>query len=631
MSDNKFSVMDMMNDYADEHEIDPAEIFRKHPVSGNVKREFDEETKEEPQEEAPVKKEKKAWMPDPKLTEGMSEFNQPGAVYDKDEVKLTEDKMLHNIADDMAVQESRESMDDMNRKLANIEEAKQRHNIKNLHIPPGNEQVRMLICAGDTDHKRAQEGLDKILEEIKEIYPSFIEYNEEVQSTESEIIEEDNASEITEENTENVVGTPSAEPIKPKMVVGDSIEGIDTKIVIDKRNLDQVAWSQEEVDKIKKSRTIELNIVEGSDLEFGSIQEADTSNIDALLSQYERKSNDVVAALPASKYRATFTGLTYPEVIDLSSSNEMNTLDGERKKWSIAFNHIKNQSIGAWEEYLLYKDPKTKKIVKSPVGVELPDYVPDAIVHHVTKFEDFLRKTSFMDLEFILWKILCATAMDKEVVSIDCHSKGNNGKECGHSYDWIYSPSELLSMDTISPTVLEEMKETGEASTTEEIMRVYKTSPVASNDFVTLHTSGFKAVYGHISAYEYLDSIYSKMKELENPKNIDPSIVSRGMSYATLSTIKAFIIEDKITGINHRITGADNLVKVLDTLDEVDWQTISEITRLMLEPYQFRFSLRDIVCPKCKNRSMIPIDSMTRLLFIVARSLSSVQVTLKRI
>ena len=162
-----------------------------------------------------------------------------------------------------------------------------------------------------------------------------------------------------------------------------------------------------------------------------------------------------------------------------------------------------------------------------------------------------------MDLDFMLWKILCATAKDKEIISIDCHAVNKvNGQDqqCGNTYDWIYSPSDLLDMTSINVAVLDEMKEAGEASTVEDIMRIYKSAPVNSMDTVELTTSGFVAVIGHVSAHEYLSSIYPIIKSLEED-NDDPTVVSRGMTYMTLSVVKAILIPNGKGGYK-RIKGA---------------------------------------------------------------------------
>lgn len=633
---SEFRVMDMARSMAAEESTDIKELFAKHPVSGKVAAEQQEAVISEEQPTTAPETKKVPWTPDPELLNGMDEMKSNPVVYDKKDIKESDQEDLKNIADDEAIRESRESMDELSRKRANIEDAKKRHGIVHFNIPEGPYHASIFAAAGDTNYKRSQEGLDEIFNEIKELHPEFISM-----WADQEKNNPLNAGEKTpdfHQETGKIQDIPvqpasvNTEDPAPQPVTTDSVDnenGPDIKVVIDKTQLPTVSWSQEEIDKIKKSRTVELNIVETKPIEYSQIEEVDENAVDAVLEPYQRKTNDIVAAFPASKYRATVRGLSYTEVIDLSNSQEMNNLDGEKKKWSIAFDHIRNQSIGPWEEYQWYIDPKTHQKVKIPFTASIPPGIDPNKVHEVTKFEDFLQKTSFMDLEFILWKILCATAMDKEIISIDCHAV-HNGRECGKSYDWIYSPNELLMLDSIDPAVLEDMERTGNAGTNEEIMIAYNSSMLKTNNTAKLTSSGFSIVFGHISAYEYLSSIYSEVKALEDAEVNDPTLASRGLIYTALTVIKAFLVPQP-DGTYKKITGTKNLVKVINTLDEIDWQTISELVRIMVEPYQFRFALRDIVCPQCKNKSIIPIQNMTRLLFIVARSLSSVQVTLKRI
>ena len=73
----------------------------------------------------------------------------------------------------------------------------------------------------------------------------------------------------------------------------------------------------------------------------------------------------------------------------------------------------------------------------------------------------------------------------------------------------------------------------------------------------------------------------------------------------------------------------DNIINVIDQLDEIDCSIIDKIATIATEPYQFEFSIRDIIWPKCGHKSSINIDNLTTLLFIVARSLSNVEVVLK--
>lgn len=629
-SENGFNVLDMAQEYAKASNVGVEELFKK-PEPAETSESNNTTNSVISEEQPAVPKAKTPWVPDASLIEGMSELSSGPITYDKKDLEV-KDQSLENITDTTAIEDSRQHMDEMSRKHANIEDAKKRHGIKHFQIPEGEYHVSIFAAAGDTNYKRAQEALDEIFKEIKEVHPEFIlEY----------VDEKSDESHSTNEPSEEVVTEPVREETKAENELSETANDIksdevpsisdeaDVKIVIDKSNLPQVAWSEEELDKIRKSRSIELDIVETKTLEYTNIEDADNNFIDALLLPYQKKSNDIDAALPASKYRATFTGLTYTEVIDLSNSTEMNTIDGERKKWSICFNHIKNQSIGPWEDYFTYVDPTSGKIVKTDDFSKIPDNTDEKTIHHVSKFEDFLKKTSFIDLEYILWKILCATTMDQEIIQIDCHAN-YKGKPCNKSYDWIYCPSELLDMNSINPAVLEELEKTATVASSEDILKNYNTSMLRTDNMAKLHTSGISVVFGHISAYDYLESVYEKIQSLQNEEEYaDPTIASKSLNYTTLTAIKAFLIP-KPEGGFIRIKGTDNLLKVINTLDEIDWQTLGELVKIMIQPYEFKFSMRNIVCPQCKNRSDIPITNMARLLFIVARSLSSVNVVLKR-
>lgn len=627
-NNSNFSVLDMAREMASAEDTDISDLFVKKPGS---------ETAKVPEKEDQVEttKKKTPWVPDAEVLEGMDELTSGPVTYDKKDLVVEPNEGLKNIADDNAIQDARQAMDELSRTAANIEDAKKRHGMVLLQIPEGQYHASITAAAGDTDYKRAQKALDELFEEVKNLHPEFV--LEWADPDKNKKLNKGVPDPNFQEQTGKIVEIPDS--VKPKdsqpeeqaATISEDEQSSEpvVEVVINKSQLPEISWSPEEIDKIKKSRTVNLNIIEERNLDYSQIEDVDDNAVDVVLAPYQRKSNDVVAAFPASKYRATVSGLSYTEVIDLPNSNEMNDIDGERKKWSICFDHIHNQSIGPWEEYQWYKEPVTGKKIKLPYSASIPAGIDPDTVHNVTKFEDFLMKTSYMDLEFILWKILCATAMEQEIISIDCHAVNNKGTQCGNSYDWIYSPSELLLMDSIDPAVLDEIEKTANASSKEDIEKIYESSMLKTDNVVTLTTSGFKVVFGHISAYDYLTSIYAELKILEEDSEHDPTLASRGLTLTMLTSIKAFLIPQP-NGKYKRISGVKNLNKVINTLDEIDWQTMSELVRIMTEPYQFRYALRDIVCPQCHNRSVIPIENMSRLLFIVARSLSSVQVVLKR-
>jgi len=535
--------------------------------------------------------------------------------------------------------------------------------------------MKMTLAAADPNVKDAQKALDEIIDEIEKSYPDMIEYNKEEttkveenknepesiddieveESTDKEVVEtinkvsNDEEEDEEEESLDDVDVSDDIEisnkhesiPVtlnvtevnerKTNIELEETYNDIDElNIDVDKASLANMTWTPEEIEKVRRSRVVNLNIIEKDDIEFGSIKNADDKMVDLVTQSYYRKNNDIEAVLPASHYRATFSGLTYTEVLDLRTSQEINPVDSEKLKWSICFKHIHNQSIGPWEEYVIYRDPTTQEEYKVPTIRDVPKKIPRKNIHTVTTEEDFLRKTSYADLEFILWKILCATSMPEEIIQFTCSNKVN-GVSCNNVYDWIYQPSSLLDESTIEPAVLEEMAKTGKAMSKEEILANYNDSLLNAQNYVRLPSSKFVVLYGHASAYEYINDIYPLIRSLSDKENINnPLSISKMLRYLALACIRELLIPNKENNGYIRIKNANNIIKVLDTFNEFDWQTINQIASMIINPYNFRYVMKNIVCPKCGHKEDVEIDTIVRLLFIVAQSLENVQVTLSK-
>lgn len=606
MADNEMpSVLGMIQDYSDQTGTSEEDIFKKDPPP--------ESTPKTPEPSTDVDKQSNItdgpWEPNSEDLEGLDEVGHTGAaVYDKsDFINDPEGPIdLINGADEVLAQNAVDQMDELQRAQHNIEMCKQRLGVKHLQIPHGPLYNEVMDCATDNNAGRAAENLDKVLRNMIRSVPGVvlewlpghspesmsnvtpIDTNSDIQDVEFTPVENDQSEPTLtgEIDNDEPVQPPEERDITPDIT---AIPSEDIKVIIDKTQASDVAFDAEERDKIKRSRTIELEIIEKRELHYNIIDESDIgiNDIDAVLSQYTRKYNDMPVSLPASHYRCTLTGLSYPEILDLSYSQEQNNLDGERKKWSIAYDHIKNPSIGRFAD-----------------------------------FDDFLQKTSFIDLDFILWGILCATCMPKEIVSIDCHSKG-----CGNTYDWIYSPKELLQLDQVAQSTLDEMKVTGEAQSDETIRDNYEQSMLKLSNSVVLPSSQFVICFGHISAYTYLNTVYGRIEDVRNSEDASMSTAVE----ATALTVVKYILLPSSDGEGYRkVSDPDAISKVIHTLNELDFQTLGELLSIMTEPYQLKFVLKDIVCPKCKTKSSITIDDIGRMIFITSQSLSNATVKLKR-
>lgn len=578
------------------------------------------------------------WKPDEEDTKSLEELNRSslGIMVDKDKYVEKEDTTLRDVAEDHAVEDGAAAVDDLMIKTQAIEASKKRLHIVKLAIEDPAEHAAIFAIASDTNIQRRDEKLDAHIKAYVEKFPSVVLEWEFGYGPNVKVVKVNNDLEPVEPTpvTEVIPAQPTVDEAHTKEedmeIISKATQNLEkipdtvidkTVVRVNKEDVPHIFWDQEDVDKIKKSRKVELDIIETTPLEYNEVVELDENAIDNVLSQYTRKMNDVSSPLPASKYRATFTGLSYPEILDLSQSQELNTVDGLKKKWTIAFNHIKNPSIGPFKPFRYYIDPSTKKKIHLNAGEPVPE---GAKLEYGDAFDDFLKKTSFLDLDFILWKILCATTMENEVISINCHAR-HNGEECKKEYDWVYSTKNLLDMDKISPAVLEEMNKTATVSSQQEIEANYKDSFLASSSVIKLPHCGFKIMCGHKDAYEHINTIFGKVLEITEAQN---PAASDALTVTMLSVVKAVLVP--YNGSYAKITSVDGIMKVLKQLDEVDYQTVGEMMRVILEPYQFTYSLRDIVCPKCGNVSNIPIQDMSRMLFIVAQSLMSVQVVLKK-
>ena len=638
----KFSVLDMAQQAQfEENKEELDELFNNKEEVKVV-----EEVKAEIVESTPAtQKEKKPWAPDKKLLEDLPEMTKDRrAIYKKEEM-IEESFELKNGTEEEAKSMAANAKNEMERSRVNIEYAKQRWGWGHTAIPKGEWEARILIAAQDPDFNSAQQGIDELFDLIEKEHPEFIttrinnenpvQQNTNPQQVNQPVQQQPQQEEIEVHN--KPVGPNTHEPsprdnapVNYNQNIVDIVPPEDkVNVVIDKSQSKDVSWTEEEIKKLQKARTVELNIREEDNLNFADIEDIDSDGVSKVISQYVRKTNDIDAPLPASRYRATFKGLSYPEILDLNNSNRINSLDAEKLKWSIVFDHMSNMSIGDWEEYDYYLDEKGNEV--RIVHDNVPKNIGRNHIRTHTKFDDFLKKTSFIDIEYLIWKVLCATSMENELLSVTCNSM-KNGVKCGNSYDWIYSPNDLLLVDEIDPQVLEEMKITTDASTQEDIMKNFMGSPVMSDSTVELPHSHFRLIFGHISGYDFLTNIFGEMQQF-NEENIDPDdprTATNVMTFTMLSVIKGILVE-KQGGGYYRIKKSKDITDILHTLDEVDWQVAYKIFTMMTDPYQLKYELRDMVCPKCHHKSNVSINNMSDLLFLTIQSLASVEIELTRI
>lgn len=571
----------------------------------------------------PGKKKKEAWKPSAEALAELPETQMQAPVYNTDEFikDNTGPTFLIDNAEEQYRNDIAAESNVLTRASKNIEFFKHRHGIAKIEIPDERFHMEIMNAASDPDINRAQSGLDTVIEDMMKLHPTavyFFPTEEEKQTADiidiSDMVPPEKRV-VTQTTDSSFVGTP------PSPIV-NSIE-----VTIDKRQEDDLSFSDDEKEKLLRSEVIKLNVIQDENIPASEIEDVDISAIKSVMNQYTRKVGDIDTALPASRYRATFCGMSYRESLDMMAIDALNKMDSEKYKWTVVFNHMYNMSIGDWEEYRYYKDKNGKEIRLGPNDPIPPD-VPAANVQVHSKFDDFLMKTSYIDLEYMLWKILCATNNDTETMNITCNhviGQDENGEDvlCNHEYDQKYKPSELLLMEDVDPVVLEEMNRTASADTTKDIMENFNDGPVMNTHLIRLPDSGYQVIYGHMSAYEWLNSVFGKVQEIIEQFRMgditqDQSSIQLLMM-ELLKVVKGFLIPKTDGEGWYRITGMDNILGVIDTLSNTDWKVIGKLTEKIVIPYTMTFKVKDSRCPKCGFVQDIPIDDLSRILFFMVQ------------
>lgn len=607
-------------------EFDASAIFREHPVSGKIAAEsvatppappvpVVEAPIIETPVEKPKKEEPKEWTPDADILADHPELTKSSAVVmDKSIYKDHDEKKIDDLGDQVVETSGREELSTMERMQLNLKEACARNGIRALKIPEMEfERVSIVTAAGIKDQNGAARELDLLIQGIMKDHPDWIIEKTEVPETPQDQLPESNG-----------------QPIQSPGKAGDDQiirlpDPSEVQIIIDKSQVDDVTFSEDELEKIRKAHTIELDIRERKPINFADIKMAPETSIDRLLDRYKPKVNGIEIVLPASRYRCSVTGLSYPELLELSTDRLINTVDSQRSLWTICFNHIHNPSIGAWESYTTYIGADGEQHRLGP-NEEIPSGAIN--VHTVTEFEDFMSKTSFIDQAYILWNILCMTSTDTEIITVRCH--GTKQKPCNTGYETVYFPKRLLDTESISKEVSEEMEKTRLAGTDEDIRAWYEDSFVHAQRAIELPVSKIQLVYGHNDAKTYVDDMYAKIleaQEILDSDQVDPDTFRKLTMIEALPSIIGFLIPDGDQF--YRMSGVPNIIRVLDTLGLQDWNVISKINEMVTKPYQFEYKIRNCRCPKCGRRYDVTLNGVENLLFMLDSLQGSTRISLR--
>lgn len=352
---------------------------------------------------------------------------------------------------------------------------------------------------------------------------------------------------------------------------------------------------------ITKSNQIDIHVREVSEQELLKTTIVENSNQEGIINVYDSGINDVPLTLPLSGYRCVMRPINWFDFIKLTAPTSQNGSDNELKKWSVIYEHMKNPSIGEFEN-----------------------------------FEDFMKKTKYQDRELLMWGLLVATADDEETLSITC---GN--PKCKHQIKVKYSPRTIVHVD--EENIPEWYNASHDAAVGHDAYKIWE-SVNGKRKRYRLPNTGIIAEINEPSAYEFvtkklplIQELYQRYRPEGNMTDLDPRDPSMA-EFDYLSTNALFvsaltIVRNEQNGHKeYRFTNWEDIEKIITTaLDAGDSGILLKIieqSRNNVSPISFR--VEDINCPMCgKHEEYIPINDIgNSLLFQVSRRLSNTEINL---
>lgn len=355
------------------------------------------------------------------------------------------------------------------------------------------------------------------------------------------------------------------------------------------------------ISEMTNSNEVNIYVKEVSEVELKASTIVENSNKEGIISTYDSGINDVPVTLPLSGYRCVMRPINWFGFIKLTAPTSQNGSDIELKKWSVIYEHLKNPSIGKFEN-----------------------------------FEDFMKKTKYQDRELLMWALLVATSDDEETLSIRC---GN--PKCRNEIKVKYHPREIVNVDWDKAPVW--YKAAYDGAVGPDAIKIWESANNKRRRY-KLPNTGVIAEVNEPSAYEFVTIKLPLIQELYNRYRPNESMTELDVNDPTmaefdyLSTnalfISALTIVKNENGqpMEYRYTNWDDIEKIitqgLDAEDSGILLKIIEKARNNVSPVSFR--LNSIDCPVCgKHEEFIPINDIgNTLLFQVSRRLSNTQINL---
>lgn len=376
------------------------------------------------------------------------------------------------------------------------------------------------------------------------------------------------------------------------VVININVEG-DTPVTV---NVDK-----DVVAEINESNRVDINVIHVTKSEMKKRTIVYNSDMKGVIKPFDSGINDVPITLPLSGYRCTMKGVSWFDFIKLSTApTSGNSADVELKKWSIIYKHMKNVSIGEFEN-----------------------------------FEDFMKKTKFKDREILMWALLCASSKTEEEMSLTCGNPDCKGKILRK-----YSPRELIHVDF--EKVPDYYQSAYKASVGPDAVEVWRHAN-DEHECYQLPTTGIEVEFEQPSAWDYIykiiplmDSIYKRYTpEGMSVQNIQDDELAEANILAIMAMcISAIYVHDGQSDKTYCYTVWDKIEQIISECLDTDDSgiLINLVQQINHDDNGISYFLPDVTCPTCgRHDEKVPIDDIAEtMLFQLSRRLANTKLNLIR-
>lgn len=344
-------------------------------------------------------------------------------------------------------------------------------------------------------------------------------------------------------------------------------------IIIDKLNMGNVNFTEEERAKMEKVSKIEVQEIETLSLETLKINKDPQKNIDKVLQAKKNVGGTSNIVAIASGYTAVMCKCSLFELANLFIDKE-NIVETQLSKWSFIYS----------------------KMVSSSVKFK--------------SFDDFIKRTALVDYNNFIFGILAASYPDIDEIGLSCIDPkcvGKIVKKDGKDvkvkdYEFSYSVRSLIRPERMSEALLQRFTNIIDNSyVTDTAEAIHKASPVMNVKRYRLPGSGYIIDAGIETVHDFIYNASRTADTLTDDKY--------RQSLTTATMIRKLYIPDENGGFYEFEDKLDITKAIYELNQNVDIKAILKVNAELAEDLTMDFGFVNVTCPYCKNvTEFVPVD-----------------------